>query len=233
MNIIERRVLHTPYASFIERLKRRGTPFYIRQGTECVEVVVDEVNYFFKTDRRFPLNFLYLFPLVRKEAKAWLGERTKVNLPPEYPSVKYNYQYVKRKDKIVGFDLNHAYWRIAKNYGIIKHTTYERALHPDAKAVRLAALSTMGRSKEYQYVKGQETLRDKQYTTQSDALLMDTYKLIRLTCFEMMYEASELLGTDFDCWKTDCIYFRDTPENREKMHDYFTDKGLTYKLLEF
>jgi len=59
------------------------------------------------------------------------------------------------------------------------------------------------------------------------------YTLIRFSCFEMMFEASKILGDDFDAWKTDCIYFRDTEENRDKMNDFFTKKGLTYKILEF
>jgi hypothetical protein len=54
-----------------------------------------------------------------------------------------------------------------------------------------------------------------------------------MSCFEYMNEAAEMLGNDFDCWKTDCIYFLDTPENRDKMHKLFTSKGLTYKLLEY
>ena len=48
MNISDRRVLHTSYLQFIERLKKRGTPYYVRYGTECVEVIVDEINFFFK-----------------------------------------------------------------------------------------------------------------------------------------------------------------------------------------
>jgi len=233
MNISDRRVLHTSYLQFIERLKKRGTPYYVRYGTECVEVIVDEINFFFKKEKRFPIHFLYLFALVRKEARDWVGDKTKIDLPKESPSVCYNYDFHLGKDKIVGFDLNHAYWRIAKNYGIIKESTYEKALKPEAKAIRLAALSTMGRSKVYEYYKGGEVRDDKKHITQSDKLLMDTYRLIRLSCFDMMREASELLGNDFDCWKTDCIYFRDTPNNRDIMHEYFNSKGLTYKLLEY
>jgi hypothetical protein len=73
----------------------------------------------------------------------------------------------------------------------------------------------------------------KKHITKEDRLLMDAYKLIRLTCFKMMFDASEILGDDFDCWKTDCIYFRDTEENRKSMSDFFVSNGLTYKLLEY
>ena len=233
MNISDRRVLHTGHEQFIERLKKRGTSYYIRQGTECVEVVVDEINFFFKKEKRFPLHFLYLFGLVRKEAAEWTMGKTHIALPIEYPSVKYNYDFKQGKSKIVGYDLNHAYWRIAKNLGIIKPSTFEKALKPEAKAIRLAALSTMGRSKVYEFYKGGEIFDGKKHITQEDKLLMDAYKLIRLTCFKMMFDASEILGEDFDCWKTDCIYFRDTEENKKSMSDFFVSNGLTYKILEY
>jgi hypothetical protein len=61
----------------------------------------------------------------------------------------------------------------------------------------------------------------KRHVTNEDKLLMEAYKLIRLTCFAMMFEASEMLGKDFDCWKTDCIYFRDSDENRQKISAFF------------
>lgn len=233
MIISDRRVLHSSHTAFIERLNKRNTSYYLRRGTECVEVVVDEINFFFKTDNKFPIKFLYLFPLVRKEARAWLADKQQVVLPQEYPSVKYNLDFKKRGGKIIGFDLDHAYWRIARNFGIISEGTYLKALDSSAKALRLAALSTMGRSKTFEHYKGSTVVEDKRFTIEKDQMLIDTYKLIRMSCFEYMNEAAEMLGNDFDCWKTDCIYFLDTPENRDKMHKLFTGKGLTYKLLEY
>jgi hypothetical protein len=233
MNITDRRILHTGHQQFIERLKKRGTSYYVRQGTECVEIVVDEINFFFKKDKRFPLHFLYLFALVRKEAGDWTNQITQIDLPVEHPSVNYNYDFTQGKSKIVGYDVNHAYWRIAKNLGIISPSTYEKALRPEAKAIRLAALSTMGRPKVYNFYKGGEILDGKRHITPDNKSLMDAYKLIRLTCFEMMFDASEILGQDFDCWKTDCIYFRDTEQNRQNMSDFFVSKGVSYKVLEY
>lgn len=233
MNIIDRRVLYTNHEQFIARLKKRGTSYYVRQGTECIEVVVDDINFFFKKENRFPIQFLYLFALVRKEAGEWVGDKTYIDHPKEHPSIKYNYDFILSKGKIVGYDLNHAYWRIARNLGIIRPSTYQKALNIDAKAIRLAALSTMGRPKVYDFYKGGEILDAKRHVTNEDRLLMEAYKLIRLTCFEMMFEASEMLGKDFDCWKTDCIYFRDSEENRQNISAFFDSKDLTYKVLEY
>lgn len=59
------------------------------------------------------------------------------------------------------------------------------------------------------------------------------YKYIRYFCYQLMYECSVLLGDDFDCWKTDCIYYRDTPENEKKVTAYFSSKDMLFKQLEF
>jgi hypothetical protein len=59
------------------------------------------------------------------------------------------------------------------------------------------------------------------------------YADIRFSCFYMMYELSVMLGEDFDCWRTDCIYYRDTPENRKTVQDYFDEREMLWKQLVF
>ena len=59
------------------------------------------------------------------------------------------------------------------------------------------------------------------------------YKYIRYFCYQMMYEISVMLGDDFDCWRTDCIYYRSTPENIKLVSDYFDSKNVTYKNLTY
>jgi hypothetical protein len=46
-----------------------------------------------------------------------------------------------------------------------------------------------------------------------------------------MNKLRKMLGEDFLAYKTDCIYYIDTPENREKVRDYFTQNDLTFKQL--
>jgi hypothetical protein len=38
---------------------------------------------------------------------------------------------------------------------------------------------------------------------------------------------------DFDCWKTDCIYYRDTPENRKIVTGYFEEREMLFKQLVY
>ena len=35
----------------------------------------------------------------------------------------------------------------------------------------------------------------------------------------------------FESWKTDCIYYRDTPENRQIVHNYFEEREMLFKQL--
>ena len=37
---------------------------------------------------------------------------------------------------------------------------------------------------------------------------------------------------DFICYKTDCIYYLDTEENRKLVNDFFKEKDLLMKQLE-
>jgi hypothetical protein len=47
----------------------------------------------------------------------------------------------------------------------------------------------------------------------------------------MMFELSKILGRDFFCWKTDCIYYRNSPENRQIVQDYFNQREMLWKQL--
>jgi hypothetical protein len=64
-----------------------------------------------------------------------------------------------------------------------------------------------------------------------DDYLQRVYKLIRFTCFKHMMKVKKMLGDDFIAYKTDCIYYVDTKENRELVNQYFDKNSLTYKQL--
>jgi hypothetical protein len=49
----------------------------------------------------------------------------------------------------------------------------------------------------------------------------------------MMGELSMVLGKDFEAYRTDCIYYRDTMENRKKVYAYLDERGFEYKQLVF
>ena len=74
-------------------------------------------------------------------------------------------------------------------------------------------------------------LTNQTITIGGDDNLRRVYKLIRFTCFRHMAKLKKMLGKDFLAYKTDCIYYVDTPENRKMVSDYFTKNNLTFKQL--
>jgi hypothetical protein len=45
-----------------------------------------------------------------------------------------------------------------------------------------------------------------------------------------MLEVADALGKDFCSWKTDCVFFHDTQENRKKVQDIIESYGLECKI---
>ncbi len=207
---------------------------YIKKGTFTNEIVWGHNSYIFPCmDKKRQMAFkkgMFLFGMVRKDVKEYLKTHT-IKLPRRYNQIEYNKDL--NEDlfgKITATDLNHAYWRIAYNLGIITEKTYTKGLNDDFKAVRLASLSTMGANKKYQKMKNGKLL-DEYKIVYGDDALKDVYKLIRLTCYKYMDKVKKMLGKDFLCYKTDCIYYIDTQYNRKIVRDFFIEKDLYMKQL--
>lgn len=206
----------------------------IKRGTFTNEIVWGNNSYIFPCmDKKKQMAFkkgMFLFGMVRKDVKEYLKNNT-IKLPNKYAQIEYNKEL--NEDlfgKITATDLNHAYWRIAYNLGIITDKTYTKGLNDDFKAVRLASLSTMGANKKYQKIKNGKLL-DEYKVVYGDDTLKDVYKLIRLTCYKYMNQVKKKLGRDFLCYKTDCIYYIDTQYNRKIVKDFFKEKDLYMKQL--
>lgn len=206
----------------------------IKRGTFTNEIVWGNNSYIFPCmDKKKQMAFkkgMFLFGMVRKDVKEYLKTNT-IKLPTKYAQIEYNKEL--NEDlfgKITATDLNHAYWRIAYNLGIITDKTYTKGLNDDFKAVRLASLSTMGANKKYQKIKDGKLL-DEYKVFYGDDKLKDVYKLIRLTCYKYMNQVKKKLGRDFLCYKTDCIYYIDTQYNRKIVKDFFKEKDLYMKQL--
>ena len=168
--------------------------------------------------------------MVQSDVNKFLKINPYIDIPPKVNTIEYNYKYNDDIGKITATDLDHAFWRIAYVKGYITKKTYEKGLPSIGKAIRLASLSVLGRGKKFdKYVDG--VFKEKIEVKKSDTTLQKVYVDIRYSCYYMMYELSQLLGEDFDCWKTDCIYYRDTPENRKIVHNYFEEREMLFKQL--
>jgi hypothetical protein len=216
----------------IETLKGNG---YIKKGTFTNEIVWGKNSYIFSVlDKKKQEAFkrgMFLFGMVRKDSKAYL-KKSKVKLPKKYNQIEYNGNF--NPDligKVTGTDLNHAYWRIAYNLGIITDITYMKGLDDKFKSVRLAALSTLGSDKKYKIIRNGLITNDLKII-EGDKDLQQIYKLIRYTCYRYMNQVKKILGNEFLCYKTDAIYYMDNKDNRKKVRDFLNQKNLLMKQLE-
>ena len=154
----------------------------------------------------------------------------KLKIPKQYPVNQYNDDFNQPDCKITGTDLNHAYWRIAYNLGIISKNTYERGLQDDFKIVRLAGLSSLGKGKDYFLIKN-GVLSNDVVNIGFNLELNNLYKSIRFTCYLYMQQLKVILKEDFICYKTDCVYYVDTKENKKLVRDFLRKQHIGYKQL--
>lgn len=219
----------------LKRMLASGSSGYIKKGTFTNEIVWGNYSYIFPCmNKKSQTNFkkgMFLFGMVRRDAKKFIKRRPNFRVPKRHAQIEYN------KDinfeifgDVTGTDLNHAYWRIAYNLGIISDKTYIKGIDDKFKSVRLAALSTLGSDKKYQKISGGKITQDT-LIIKGEEDLQRVYVLIRLTCYKYMSQVKKMLGKDFLCYKTDAIYYIDTKENRQKVREFFKSKDLLMKQL--
>jgi hypothetical protein len=216
---------------FYNKLVQGKGNFLVRFGSECNELIFDNVHNVFSTENKnFDSKLICLFNMVQSDVKNFLNINPYIDIPPKVNTSEYNYKYNDEIGTITATDLDHAFWRIAYVKGYITKKTYTKGLPTSGKAIRLASLSVLGRGKKFdRYVDGE--FAEQIITKKSDATLQKVYVDIRYSCYYMMYELSQLLKDDFESWKTDCIYYRDTPENRAIVHNYFEEREMMFKQL--
>lgn len=219
----------------LKRMLASGSNGYLKKGTFTNEIVWGEYSYIFPCmNKKSQTNFkrgMFLFGMVRRDAKLFIKSKPNFKLPNKHAQIEYN----KIVDfeifgKVTGTDLNHAYWRIAFNLGVITPKTYAKGLDDRFKSVRLAALSTLGSDKKYQKIEGGKITHET-LIIKGEEDLQRVYKLIRLTCYKYMYQVKRLLGKDFLCYKTDAIYYIDSKQNRQIVREFFKSKDLLMKQL--
>lgn len=215
----------------INQLKKMKKSFYVRESRHITQVICDgvETSYVNFSDKPlFPINQLFIFRLVNDDAKRWAKMNPEYPSNPKFPTNAYNFQYDIDNGVLTGTDITSAYWYIAHKVGLISNKTFIRLLHPKYKTTKLAALAVLGRQMVYdEYVEGAKS-KDKAVLKDKNQALVDIYRHVRYECYRHMIEISRLLGNDFMCYKTDCIYYRDTQENRKKVYEYLDNEGLEY-----
>lgn len=218
----------------LEMMRRQGADGYIKKGTFTNEIVWGSYSYIIpcsgKRSQKAFKSGMFLFGMVRSDARKYLLKH-KIRLPKKRPQVEYARNVDESiMGRVAGTDLNHAYWRIALNLGVISPNTYAKGLDDKLKSVRLAALSTLGADKRYQRIKSGDFVKD-YHVVKGDPELQKVYTMIRLTCYKYMSQVKKMLGDDFLAYKTDAIYYADRNGNRQMVRKFFKEKDLLMKQL--
>jgi hypothetical protein len=215
----------------IDQLKKQKKSFYVRQTKNITTIICDgmETNFMMKVDKPlFPINQLFIFKMVTDDALRWVKMNPDFQGNQKLPTNAYNYDYDLDYGIITGTDIASAYWYIAHRIGLISNKTFIRLLDPKYKTTKLASLAVLGRQMVYdEYING-VIQKEKVTLKETNIKLVSIYRHIRYECYRHMIEISMLLGREFFCYKTDCVFYRDTPQNRKIVYDYLDNVGLDY-----
>lgn len=217
------------------RLVRSGEDFVYRETKFMTQIVHQGVETIYKSQKSstFPANKLFLFKMVKNDAVKFLANNAEWTISEKYPVNETNYNYDDSYGTITGTDINSAYWVIAHKMGVISDATFNKAQGNEWKVIRLAALAVLGRQLAFQEYKNGVKQKQPVIIESDDTRIQLLYRGIRWKCFEMMREIAYLLGTEFEAYRTDCIYYRDTVTNRNKVYTYLDAEGFTHKQLEY
>jgi hypothetical protein len=213
----------------IENYKQLKKSFKVRHSANYIELVTSTGQKIYQNKSKRFQGGLYLFYMVRKDVEFYLEKNGEVEPYRELPVNYVNKDFDYSKDTI-GMDINNAYWSVALLKGYITQNTYEKGLEDKQgmKSIRLASLSSLGKSRIYNVYEDGEHISDEQVN--KNERLQNVYLDIRYSTYGVMLEIAEELGDDFCSWKTDCVFFHDTFDNREKVRAIIESYGLECKI---
>ena len=220
---------HDLQKSVLDKLKNKKGIAYYRKGSFSDEIIWQNRKFLFPSPKRKVFNGVWIFRSVLNDVKDYIENR-KIREKQNLPVNLWNEKARKFRGKITATDVDHAYWRIAYLEGMIKEKTYKKGLLLPDKSLRLASLANLASVKEYFIIKD-GVITDKTVTLKYDPILQKVYNNIRYACFEHMTIMSKMLKDDFICYKTDCIYYKDTEKNREIIQTYLDSVSLEWKQL--
>ena len=212
-----------------KKLKNKKAEAYYREGSFSDEVIWQGRKFVFPSPLKSVANNVWIFRSVISNVRTYVEEnriREKQKLPVNY----WNPKAKSYRGKITATDVDHAYWRIAFLQGVINAKVYKKGLTIKDKSLRLAALANLASNKEFQIIKD-GVLTEETIVMKQDPLMKKVYDNIRYTCYELMMKVAEVLGDEFICYKTDCIYYKDKPENRKAVQEFLDKMGMEWKQL--
>ena len=220
---------HERKANLMKRLSQKGDIAYYRQGSFSDEIIWQGRKFLFPSPKKSIQEGIWVFRSVIRDVKDYLLKNSVIQ-KDRLPVNHWNRSLINFKGKITATDVDHAYWRIAFLQGVLSEKTYIKGLEIKEKSLRLAALANLASTKEYYIIKDGE-MTSKTIILKYDSVLHTLYNNIRFTCYEMMVEMAKMLSQDYICYKTDCIYYVDSHQNRELVQKYLESKNMMWKQL--
>lgn len=221
---------HEQKKLIMDKLRNKKGVAYYREGSFSDEIIWQGRKFLFPSKSKKIVKEMWVFRSVMNDVRRYLEDKIRVHAKDRLPVNRWNKALEKYRGKITATDVDHAYWRIAYLMGILSKKTYDKGLLIKDKSLRLASLANLASSKEY-YVIENGIVTKKTIILRYDPILQRVYNNIRFTCFEHMNVMANLLGDDFICYKTDCIYYKDTPHNRLLVQSYLDATNLLWKQL--
>jgi len=221
---------HEQKKIIMDKLRNRKGTAYYREGSFSDEIIWQGRKFLFPSKSKKIAKEMWVFRSVMSDVRIYLEDKQRLRAKERLPVNKWNPKLAKFRGKITATDVDHAYWRIAYLMGVISKKTYDKGLLIKDKSLRLAALANLASSKEYRVIQD-GIVTNKTVIMKYDPLLQRVYNNIRYTCYEQMNVLAHLLGEDFICYKTDCIYYKDIGENRLKVQTYLDAANLMWKQL--
>ena len=213
---------HKEYLDHLIRLKK---DFKIRESVNYAEIVRSDGEKIVSTKNNQFVKGLYLFAMVKRDIERYIAENGYITPSDELP-VNYVSDIFNLENKVVGIDMDNAYWTIAYLKGYISENTYNKGLEKkEFKPIRLSALSTLGKGKTYKVYKDGKYEFDE--IAKANKELENFYLDIRYSTYGVLLEIANELGDDFHSWKTDCIFFKDNKENINLVRKRLDEFGIT------
>jgi hypothetical protein len=219
--------------ALVDALVNRKKSFHIRKTKYYTSIIHDGVETIYPAKDKeysFPPKQLWMFGAVKKDALRFLESNPNFEVSSKLPVNVTNVEYDNSYGKITGTDIQSAYWTMAYNIGIISEKTYVKGNESEYKMTKLASLAVLGRMKAYYiYENGQKIEKPIIVAHPLFEKLKNLYRGIRYGCYFHMGQLAIILGKDFEAYRTDCIYYRDSVENRIKVYDYLSQQGFTFR----
>tara|TARA_B110000858_G_C17686921_1_gene419422 strand:- start:250 stop:930 length:681 start_codon:yes stop_codon:yes gene_type:complete len=216
---------HKEYLDHLIRLKK---DFKIRESVNYAEIVRSDGEKIVSTKNNQFVKGLYLFAMVKRDIERYIAENGYITPSDELP-VNYVSDIFNLENKVVGIDMDNAYWTIAYLKGYISENTYNKGLEKkEFKPIRLSALSTLGKGKTYKVYKDGKYEFDE--IAKANKELENFYLDIRYSTYGVLLEIANELGDDFHSWKTDCIFFKDNKENINLVRKRLDEFGIESKI---